>query len=224
MKFILTAGWDDGVADLTERLARELAGGRRVLWLTSGGSNISASVQVMSNISPALRRNLSVMPADERFGKPEHADSNWAQLMKAGFETGHVKLLPVLQTGLDFEQTVASYRQLAKQAFDNNDMVIAQLGIGARGSIAGILPGSPATENTTELAVGYQSSPFLRLTLSFAGLLRISAAYAFAFGNTKHTALTSLQAGQLPPDRQPAQILKQLPEAYVYSDQLGVNG
>jgi 6-phosphogluconolactonase/glucosamine-6-phosphate isomerase/deaminase len=221
MKYILTAGWEDGVAALTERLARELAGGRRVLWLTSGGSNIPASVQVIDNISPALRQNLSIMLADERYGGPGHAQSNWAQLMKAGFDAKRAELLPVLKTGLNFEQTVAHYQQLAKKAFDNNDVVIAQLGIGDNGHIAGILPNSPAVEETPALAVGYQSTPFLRLTLSFTALRRVNAAYTFAFGNTKHRALTSLEAEQLPLNRQPAQILKQLPEAYLYSDQIG---
>ncbi len=60
MKYILTAGWDDGVADLTERLVKELAGRKRVLWLVSGGSNIPASVQIMDNISGSLSEHLSV--------------------------------------------------------------------------------------------------------------------------------------------------------------------
>jgi 6-phosphogluconolactonase/glucosamine-6-phosphate isomerase/deaminase len=221
MQYVLTTGWEDGVAALTERLARELAGGRRVLWLISGGSNVPASVQVMDNISPALRQKLSIMPADERYGEPGHDQSNWAQLMKAGFKTGQATLLPVLQAGLDFEQTVVRYQQLAEQAFDDNEVVIAQLGIADDGHIAGILPGSPAAEETAVLVVGYQSTPFLRLTLSFAGLRQVDTAYAFAFGNTKHQALTTLQAEQLPLNRQPAQILKELPEAYVYSDQFG---
>ncbi len=192
MQYILTAGWEDGVADLTERLVRELANGTRVLWLTSGGSNIQASVQIMDNISSKLSHNLSIMPADERYGKPEHAQSNWAQLMQANFSAKHAKLLPVLQPGLSLEQTIVYYNQLANQVMANHKVVIAQLGIGQDGHIAGIKPDSPAADVTEALIIGYPDPPLLRLTLTFAGLLRISTAYVFAFGNTKQQALNML--------------------------------
>src|SRR6185437_3559960 len=97
MKYILTAGWDDGMADLTERLVRELAGNKRVLWLVSGGSNIPASVQIMSNISTDLSRRLTVMLADERYGEPGHPESNWEQLEQAGFEGKNASLVRTLK-------------------------------------------------------------------------------------------------------------------------------
>ncbi len=129
MKYILTAAWDDGVADLTERLVRELAGGRRVLWLLSGGSNIPTSVQVMDNISASLSKNLSVSLADERYGEAGHSESNWTQLLQAGFQSKDATLLPVLQPGVSFKKTTASYTRLIQQAFAHNDIIIAQLGM-----------------------------------------------------------------------------------------------
>ncbi|HZL08104.1 MAG TPA: 6-phosphogluconolactonase [Candidatus Dormibacteraeota bacterium] len=221
MKYILTAGWEDGVADLTERLVRELAAGRRVLWLTSGGSNTMPTVQIMANIPANLRSKLSVMPIDERYGETGHDESNWAQLLRAGFEGGEAALLPVLEDGLSFEQTIDRYNQMAIQAFNDNEVIVAQLGVGGDGHVAGILPGSSAATETDDLAVGYRSDPLTRLTLTFAALRRISAAYIFAFGNTKKEALKKLQTQSVPLDRQPAQVLKQLPEAYFYSDQFG---
>jgi 6-phosphogluconolactonase/glucosamine-6-phosphate isomerase/deaminase len=220
MRYILTSGWDDGVADLTDRLVRELGAGNRVLWLVSGGSNIEASLQIMDNISDDLSRRLSVMPADERYGEPGHPDSNWARLMAKGFQPKQAKLLPVLEAGLGLEQTVKHYEQLAEQAFARNDLVIAQLGIGEDGHVAGILPGSPATE-ATGLISGYDSPPYRRMTLTFPGLQRVRAAYVFAFGPNKQPALQALHDQPMNRTEQPAQILKQLPEAYIYSDQVG---
>lgn len=220
MKYILTAGWDDGVADLTSRLVRELANGKRVLWLTSGGSNIPTSVQVMDNISSDLSKNLSVSLIDERFGEPEHSESNWAQLMQAGFKGKNATLLPVLRPDVSFEETISNYNTLIGKAFAENDIVIAQLGIGPDGHVAGILPNSPATTAKT-LVAGYEAPPLMRLTLTFPALGRITAAYVFAFGKPKQKALVSLQAGKLSPEQQPAQILNELPEAYMYSDQVG---
>jgi 6-phosphogluconolactonase/glucosamine-6-phosphate isomerase/deaminase len=222
MQYILTAGWEDGVADLTERLVRELAGGKRVLWLTSGGSNVLPTVQVMDNIPLALSKNLTILPADERYDKdPDHAESNLAQHLKAGFNAEQATLLPVLQTGLSLEQTVDRYRQLAEQALNSSDIVIAQLGIGPDGHIAGIMIDSPAAHENTALVVGYPDPPLTRMTLTFPGLRRIDTAYVFAFGKPKQRTLKTLETEALAPSEQPAQILKQLPEAYVYSDQVG---
>lgn len=221
MKFILTTGWEDGVADLNQRIVSELAIGKNVLWLVSGGSNIKASVNIMSTIPSNLSRQLSVMLADERYGNVDHANSNWAQLMKAGFKLRKAQLLPVLVEGLNFEETTANYNKLAKWAFADADCVIAQLGIGDDGHIAGILPGSTAANEHTKLAVGYRSKKYDRLTLTFPALQKVTACYAFAFGNTKHQAITTLQSKQLHVAIQPAQILKQVPEAYLYNDQTG---
>ncbi|PIZ63891.1 hypothetical protein COY17_00040 [Candidatus Saccharibacteria bacterium CG_4_10_14_0_2_um_filter_52_9] len=221
MKYVLTTGWEDGVAALAERLGRELGEGRRVLWLVSGGSNITASAQIATTLSPDLSRNLSVMLVDERYGSVGHADSNWAQLMEAGFDAGQASLLPILEAGLDFDQTVERFGLLANKAFDKHDLVIAQLGIGDDGHIAGILPDSPATSEQQSLVAGFKTPSLQRLTLTFPALRQIDVAYAFAFGEPKLAALTALKTQSLSLAEQPSQILKELPEAYLYSDQIG---
>ncbi len=60
-----------------------------------------------------------------------------------------------------------------------------------------------------------------RLTLTFSALRQLTAAYVFAFGKPKQKTLMSLQKEALPLEQQPAQILNELPEAYLYSDQVG---
>ncbi len=221
MKYILTSGWEDGIAELTQRLVRELSTGKNVLWLVSGGSNIKASVTVMSNIPANLSRQLSVMLADERYGDVGHANSNWAQLLQAGFKQKNAQLLPILQEGLDFEATSKNYDKLAKWALADADYVIAQLGIGDDGHIAGILPDSLAASEDKKLAIGYHSETYDRLTLTFKALDSIDAIYAFAFGECKNQALTTLHLKELDLAVQPAQILKQVPQAFLYNDQLG---
>lgn len=223
MKYILTAGWEDGIADLTHRLVQELSSKKKVLWLVCGGSNVAAITQIIDNIPSTLRKNLTITLADERYGEPGHVKSNWQQLVKAGFNGEKANLLQVLQNGLNFKQTLEHYKQLIEQAFNKNDAVIAHLGIGHDGNIAGILPESPAAKETEALVAGYKSNAYTHLTLTFPGLRQIDAAYAFAFGSIKREALKTLQTKVIDPLHQPAQILKQLPEAYVYSDQVGVN-
>lgn len=220
MEYIQTTGWEDGVADLTRRLASELSEGKRVLWLVSGGSNIGASVAIMGKLTEELSKNLTIGLIDERYGPVSHADSNWLQLMNAGFEPGSAKFIPVLQDGLDLEATAKAYNEELAKALAENDVVIAQLGVGSDGHIAGILPNSPAAIEQTALVIGYDGEQYQRITTTPAAFWHFDVAYAFAFGDNKHQAIASLQTKKIPIREQPAQVLKELPEAYIYSDQL----
>jgi 6-phosphogluconolactonase/glucosamine-6-phosphate isomerase/deaminase len=217
----MTSDWEDGIADLTQRLVTELSNGNRVLWLVSGGSNIQASVKVINNIPGQLTKNLSVMPVDERYGPPGHDNSNWAQLLKTGFKTAEATTYPVLQDGLDFNATAQRFAELAAKAFDDSQVTIAQLGIGEDGHVAGILPNSPAAEERESLVFGYEAGPYQRLTLTFPALLKIDATYAFAFGGAKQPALQALYEGTQDIIDLPSRILCEIPEAYVYNDQVG---
>lgn len=221
MQYILTSGWDDGVADLTQRLVQELAEGKKVLWLVTGGSNIPAATEIMANIPAPHTPKLTVMLADERFGPVGHEGSNEAQLIQAGFSPVKGTFISILQNDLDLEQTRQRYNDLAAQAFADNDVVIAQLGIGTDGHIAGIMLEAHEVEQANELVVSIDSQPWPRLTLSYAGLRYIDVDYTFAFGQPKLETLTLLHNETVSLSEQPAQILKELPEAYIYTDQLG---
>ena len=221
MKYLLTTGWEDGVAALTECLVGKLAAKEQVLWLVSGGSNIPASVSIIKNISLELRQNLKIMLIDERYGPVGHADSNFAQLLRSGFAGENAPLLPVLYAGLSLEQTVQRYEETVKAAFAEATYAVAQLGMGEDGHIAGILPNSPAAHELTALVSGYESGDLTRITLTFPAVRQLSSAYVFAFGTTKHQALGALMHQRLSLTAQPAQVLKELPQVYLYNDQLG---
>jgi 6-phosphogluconolactonase/glucosamine-6-phosphate isomerase/deaminase len=221
MHYIFTTSWEDGVADLTERLVRELRGGRKVLWLVSGGSNVRASVEVMDSIAADLTPSLSVLLGDERYGPTGHADSNWQQLIDTGFDAKQATVYPVLKTE-SFAATAKRFETEVKGAFDAAEVIIAQLGMGEDGHIAGILPGSPAVDEAlSSLVAAYEGSDYQRITLTPAALKRVSAAYVFAFGSGKRDALTQLRRKRLSIDQQPAQLLKQLRSVYIYNDQIG---
>jgi 6-phosphogluconolactonase len=220
MQFKYSSDWDKGIADLTERLVRELGQGK-VLWLLSGGSNVKASVEIMNSITSPLSENLSVLLVDERYGPAGHSDSNWQQLLEAGFQSKQATAWPVLTDNLSFTETATKYNELARQRLDEAGVVIAQLGIGSDGHIAGILPGSSAANEEKATVVGYDSETYQRLTMTFPALEQIDVAYVFAFGQSKAEALKQLHDKQLPRQQQPAQVLRNLPEAYIYNDQIG---
>ena len=217
MKFIHASDWHPAIAVVQARLEQELKAGKKVLWLISGGSNLAASVHLMLNLDQALTPNLTIMPVDERYGVVGHADSNEGQLLAAGFDAKQAKLIQLLQPETSFAATADRFDRLARQAFTDCDMVIAQLGMGADGHIAGILPHSAAV-TSPDFVAAYASEPFQRLTLTHHALKRLSVAYVLAFGADKQAALDLLTAKMVPYSEQPAQMLKELPEAYVFSD------
>ena len=221
MQFILTPDSATAISDLQARLIDELTAGKKVLWLVSGGSNIDASVLIMAGIEPSLKTNLYIMLSDERYGPVGHADSNFQQLQDKGFNMKDATIIPTLQDNLSLDETAFAYAGIIQQYFSEADIVISQLGIGADGHIAGILPGSLAATTTDALVIGYQSDPFQRITCTFRALQAIDANYSLVYGADKQNALTRLQQTDVALVEQPSQILKQLSEAYVYNDQIG---
>ena len=221
MRVILTPDWEQGIHDLADRIQRELQSGKQVLWLVSGGSNITASVKVMQQIPSELSGHLSISLVDERFGPVGHGNSNWTQLLEGGLEAKDAKLLPILTEGASFDEAQAHFVSIISQSFAANMVVIAQFGIGDDGHIAGILPGSAGVTDSDDPVVGYRSEPYTRISLSFAAIRRLTASYTFAFGTNKRQALTNLLDTDLTLTEQPAQILKQCRDAYVYNDQVG---
>lgn len=220
MQFIKSADWHPAIAVIQKRLKQELGAGKQVLWLVSGGSNVAASVTIMKGLAAPLTANLTILLVDERYGVVGHPDSNGSQLLAAGFDHKRATLLPVLVPNTSFATTRDRYETLVRQTFTDNDIIIGQFGIGTDGHIAGILPDSAAA-HSPHLVAAYPSQPYQRLTLTHHALKRISVAYALAFGADKLPALELLSAKLIPYSEQPAQILKELPEAYVFNDCIG---
>jgi len=89
--------------------------------------------------------------------------------------------------------------------------------MGADGHIAGMLPHTPAVNEKGPVS-GYESKPFVRISLTPPALRKIQVAYAFVFGAEKKKAVTDLHDKDLPLEDEPAQILKQIPEATLVTD------
>lgn len=202
------------------RLSQELAQGKQVLWLITGGSNIAVSVAAMVTLKPEHTHKLVIFLADERYGEVNHIDSNAKQLHDAGFQPHEAVFMQPLVPGFSLEETRERYAQASQRAFEHADVIIGQLGIGADGHIAGILPHSPAV-TASDFVTAYQTSTYTRFTLTFNALRQITADYSFVFGADKKATLEQLRDQDLPLAEQPAQLLKELPEVYIFNDQIG---
>ena len=202
------------------RLSTELGKNKRVLWLVPGGSSIVGAVDVMKSLPEEATKNLAIFLTDERYGEVGHVHSNAKQLNDAGFASKQAVFVPALAPGFSLEETKERYEQAVKRAFEHAEVIIGLFGIGTDGHVAGILPHSEAIE-ADGWVTAYVASEHTRVTLTFEALRHLNVAYALVFGEAKKQALEQLQNEELPLDDEPSQILKELPEAYIYNDQVG---
>jgi 6-phosphogluconolactonase/glucosamine-6-phosphate isomerase/deaminase len=227
MQFIRSDSPEEGRLKITDDLRQELQLGHKVLWLISGGSNIHTCRQILMDIPAEYSKSLTIMLNDERFGPVGHKDSNWRKFVEDSKEEGtfpqtKAKLVNVLRHGQEtFTDGINYYERTAQDSFKASDIIISLLGMGEDGHIAGILPNSPAVSHSSGMVAGYKGSDgHLRMTLTFGALRQVNRAYLFAFGPEKKPALENLQSRELSIEDQPAQVLWDLPEAYVYNDQV----
>ncbi|HVU59596.1 MAG TPA: 6-phosphogluconolactonase [Candidatus Saccharimonadales bacterium] len=219
MQFV-RADAGEGIVKLSSMLDERLGEGQQVLWLVPGGSNIPHVVKVMTALPDGHTKHLTILPGDERYGPVGHLNSNVKQLYDAGFDPKHAKFIPILHDK-PLDETTRVFEETAGKLFAASDVVIGQFGIGPDGHIAAILPHSAGATALGELAVDYETpGAFTRITLTFPALRRVQTAFVFAYGESKRSTLTQLRDETMPLDIQPAQILKAIPEVYIYNDQV----
>ena len=203
---------------IAERLTKQLAAGRRVLWLVPGGSAIAVAVFVSKILASEQLDNLTVGLTDERYGPEAHIDSNWQQLRAAGFSLPGADLQPVL-SGKNLELTAQEYSKLLEADLKMADYSLALVGLGADGHILGIKAGSPAVLSS-DFAAGYAWTDYDRLTATSRTLEKLSEVVVYAVGQQKWPQLKTLQE-ELEPSSQPAQLLKKLKKVIIFNDYKG---
>jgi 6-phosphogluconolactonase/glucosamine-6-phosphate isomerase/deaminase len=221
MEFLHIDNKEEGAKILAKKIGEYLKQDKKVLWLLSGGSNISISVKVLNILKSndkdgLLKNNLAVTLTDERFGPVGHSDSNWQQLILEGFEMRRMRNVPVLKN-LTLEETRKKFAENYQELVTWADVIIGQFGIGSDGHTAGILPNTIGV-NSTEITCGYEAGKFQRISLTLNTIKSISIAYVFIFGEEKRRVVQFLKNQNLALADMPAQILKLIREAYLYTD------
>lgn len=210
-----------GVEQLTNTIRGALGNNQTVLWLLSAGSNVDITLQVTQQLGTAGVGFVKAALVDERYGDPGHADSNYQKLVDAGFESTGIPLTPVLlPNGESLQATAGRYESVLHDLMSQAQCVVIQLGIGADGHTAGVLPHSIGVDST-KLIESYDGPDFRRITMTLGALRRVDQAFVFCYGADKATTLRQLVDADLPLAEQPAQILKKLPSVYLYNDQVG---
>jgi 6-phosphogluconolactonase len=205
---------------LASRIRQRLTTGQSVVWLVSGGSAIAVAVrarQLLGAIGPD--EHVSVCLIDERFGPVGHADSNWQQLLDAGFDTTGLQAYPILADSTDVGQTAARYDATLTQLLQPDAYSIGLFGIGSDGHTAGLLPHS-APLSADELVGRYQGPDYERVTITPRLIKRLNEIVVYACGDAKGHALEQMQQDGSASDI-PARLLWGTQNTTVYTDWQG---
>lgn len=182
--------------------------------LVSGGSSAPVFTDAWLLLDPAIRQQIIVSQADERFGPVGNNDSNWRLLMNLGF-IPRAQDIPVL-TGLpDVAAQAADWGARLSGALNQAKSIVAVLGVGTDNHVAGIKPASPAATDTTQLTIGYAWTDYQRITIGPSLFQRIDAAIVFMYGQEKAAAVAALEA-EADQVQCPSQLLKQCRQCAVY--------
>lgn len=213
MKFVY-ASPEEATTEIAEIVNESLEFGS-VLLLVSGGSNIRLAIDIRNSLKQSSHITIGLI--DERYGPVGHPDSNWQQLLDAGFNTKHIHLMPIITDNeVPIEQASHSYAQRLQNAINSHDTVIGIFGIGTDGHTAGILPNSPALESH-EIVTYFNGPDFPRITITPKAIPFFNYAYLVSYQESKLTQLKKLQS-EAPVTEQPAQALKQIPNLVVYTN------
>ncbi len=217
-------------ADLSFLLEEYAAKNKPVLLALSGGSSLGFLDGVTNK---SFGSHLTIMPIDERYD-PTGKESNFEKLVESDF------FARARSAGADAIDTRAQenetqeglkcrwLRELTAWLKKNpTGSVVATLGMGPDGHIAGIMPFPENPElfsklfESEEMLVAYDASgknPIpLRITTTLSFMRRITRAFGYITGDNKKSALQkALQAGENIAEI-PAKILLQIP-GNIYTD------
>lgn len=219
--YLVAMKWSvDTAQDATDQIVqhiRELAKTKHaILLLVSGGSAIAIEAEVLAQLTNCTQI-VGVLPMDERYGPKAHADSNIAQLV-THLPDSPIQIYDILDQNVPFDQTVDYYSSLAQDLFARADSVVAICGLGADAHTAGLLPGSPATNDTVSTVIGYNWQDYTRMTLGASYLLQITMAFVLAYGDSKKVALQRLQVNNESSEELPAKLLYDISDVTIYND------
>jgi len=208
---------------LANKISEYMSQDLKVLWLVSGGSNIDITVGTAEilklKFKDKIKKNLVIMLTDERYGPAGHCDSNWAQYIGKGLDFSIFKeAVPVL-INKNIEETINHFSERYLTFKEWADITIGQFGIGSDGHIAGVLPQTIGTLST-DTVCGYSTDSFQRITLTISEIKNISVVYTFVLGQSKNSVIKKLMGECISVEEMPAQILKFIPESYLFYDQI----
>lgn len=186
-----------------------------VLVLASGGSSARLFAEAWKRLDNTHIANIVLSLADERFGTPDHDNSNWKLLRGLGVDVDNQRHIPVNTGKLTLEETAQAWESQIDKVINSGIPVISLMGIGDDSHIAGIKPKSPSASEHRRYVSAYTWTDFDRVTITPALIRKITSARVYASGANKRPAITLLLK-DLKPVAYPSQYLKEIDDCTLY--------
>lgn len=180
----------DAAAFLGRALGRITASGRRASFAVSGGTTPWLALEQLAAV-PLDWPLVDVFQVDERIVGPDSTDRNWRALDDALLSRVPAVGHPMPVGEVDLDAAAARYAAGLPRDFD-----VVQLGLGADGHTASLIPGDPICDVADrDVAVSgiYQGNR--RMSLTFPALNRAATILWIVNGASKREALARLVAG-----------------------------
>jgi 6-phosphogluconolactonase/glucosamine-6-phosphate isomerase/deaminase len=199
-------------------ITNNLDHGNKVLFLTSGGSNIDVTYNMFNIIKGRDLSRLSLSLIDERFVEFGDKSENWQQLLNKNTQFGNTETYRIISPNLTRLDTRKQYIKWLESKLGQSPFIICLLGIGTDGHIAGIKPNSVAVKSN-QLVIDYTGPDFERITAT-KNLLKLSNEIIVqSSGADKKNAIQSLIKQTIDTNIQPDQMLKDFKNVTLYTDQ-----
>jgi 6-phosphogluconolactonase/glucosamine-6-phosphate isomerase/deaminase len=192
-----------------------------VAWFVSGGANIQVACDVQKILISHENSQLTICLIDERYGEVGHNDSNWQQLLDAGFDMTQVHPLSVLVDGLSMEETAQRYDEKIRHLLEKVTFSIGQYGMGGDAHTSGLLPRCSAI-TSEQLYTSYKGPDYLRITSTPVLIREIDEAVLVVTADDRSWAISQLFS-EGPTYEAPVRVLKQAKRLTVFSASTGEN-
>lgn len=210
----------DGPASvLAALLTEQLAQGKHVLWLVSGGSSLPVGVAVIQQLDRSLATNLSIGLVDDKYLPLNSPETNAAQFKTLGFRAGAARYQEILH-GKSLAATAATFDRFLTEELARCDFAIGQFGLGEGYHTGGILPYSVAATQTALLATGYRQAGVGHVTVTPALITRLDIAFINSMGESKRPLVSHFLKSTASIQEEPTQALKQAKRTLLISDVL----
>lgn len=206
--------------------------GRRTLVLLSGGSSLKVLDYVSDNY---LSSHVTISVLDERFTADESV-SNFSLFMKTSFyedaRNAGCKFIDTRVKSNDTSDDLERRLDKALAKWDEGNpegLILATIGIGSDGHVAGIVPHTGSKSDFEELFnskkrwvaaydTGVKGESSSRVTTTLPFLRQIDSAVVYVVGEDKQNALERVVAEEGSLYETPARVLRRIENVQIFTD------